>query len=274
MAAAIASPHNPKVQALRSLRWRKTRERERRFLVEGIRLVEEALDSEAPVETLVYSPELLVSERALSLVHKFDEARRLELSAAAFRSLSDRDDPQGLAAAVRIEERPLEAIPLGENVLIVAACQIRDPGNLGTVIRTADAAGTAGVVVVEPSVDLYDPETVRATMGSLFSVPVVHLPGDADLLAWFAEVKAAGIQLLVVASSPRGQQLHFEVDYRRPVALLVGNERTGLSSLLLDGADAVVRLPMLGRADSLNVAAATSALLYEIVRQRISAPLP
>lgn len=270
MTPAVTSPHNPRVQALRALRLRRTREREHRFLVEGIRLVEEALDTGAPVETLVYSPELLASERALALVAEFDAARRLELSAGAFRSLSERDDPQGLAAAVRIEERSLHAIPLPEDALIVVACQLRDPGNLGTLIRTADAAGASGVVVVEPSVDLYDPETVRATMGSLFSLPLARVPGESDLLAWFASVKAAGVPLLVVASSPSGAQLHFDVDYRGPVALLVGNERVGLSTVLLESADSAVRLPMLGSADSLNAAAAAAALLYEIVRQRLS----
>ncbi len=268
LADQISSLRNPKVKFLRSLRQRKYREREGCFLVEGIRAVEEALDCGAAVETLVYAPDLLVSERAQVLLGRVEPDRRLALSGDAFRSLSDRDEPQGLAAVVRIEDRPLDAIPLVADLLVVVAYQLSDPGNLGAIIRTADAAGATGVVVVEPSVDLYDPQTVRATMGSLFALPVVRVVEEAALPCWYAQVRAAGLPLLVVASSAHGQQVHFDLDYRCPVVLLIGNERHGLPPSVREQADAVVRLPMAGRATSLNASAAAAALVYEIVRQR------
>lgn len=268
MTDQISSRRNPKVKRLRSLRQRKYREQEGRFLVEGIRAVEEALDCGAPLDTLVYAPELLVSERAQALLERVGPDRRLALSGDAFRSLSDRDEPQGLAAVVRIEDRPLAAIPLTPDLLVVVAWQLSDPGNLGAIIRTADAAGASGVIVVEPSVDLYDPQTVRATMGSLFALPVVRVADEAALPHWYARVRAAGLPLLVVASSAHGRQVHFDLDYRRPVVLLIGNERHGLPPAVREGADAVVRLPMAGRATSLNASAAAAALIYEIVRQR------
>ncbi len=264
----ITSLQNPRVKFLRSLRQRKYREREGCFLVEGIRAVEEALDCGAPVATLVYAPDLLVSERAQALLERVEPGRRLALSGDAFRSLSDREEPQGLAAVVRIEERSLAAIPLTADLLVIVAHQLSDPGNLGSIIRTADAAGATGVVVVEPSVDLYDPQTVRATMGSLFALPVVRVAGEEALSHWYAQVRAVGLPLLVVASSAHGRQVHFDVDYRRPVVLWVGTERHGLPPSLREQADVVVRLPMAGRATSLNVSAATAALVYEIVRQR------
>jgi TrmH family RNA methyltransferase len=150
----ITSFKNPKVKFLRSLRMRKYRQREGHFLAEGIRIVEEALTCGAPVETLVYAPDLLTSERAKALVEKVERTRRLALSGDVFRALSERDEPQGIAALIRIEDRALATIPLSNDMLVVVAYQLRDPGNLGSIVRTADAAGVTGVVVVGPSVDI------------------------------------------------------------------------------------------------------------------------
>jgi TrmH family RNA methyltransferase len=264
----ITSTRNPRVKYLRSLRLRKYRQRESRFLIEGIRIVEEALTGGAPVETLVCAPDLLISERANALVERVEPSRRLLLSGDVFRTLSDREEPQGIAAVLHIEERSLVDLPLDNDLLAIVAYQLRDPGNLGTIIRTADAAGATGVVVVEPSVDLYDPQTVRATMGSLFSLPVVRLDDETALARWYRDIRLRGLPLLVVATSAQGPQLHFEVDYRRPLVLLMGSERHGLPSPVRGEADVLVRLPMVGRATSLNVAAAAAALIYEVIRQR------
>jgi TrmH family RNA methyltransferase len=269
----ITSTQNPRFKTLRSLRLRKYRQREGLFLIEGIRIVEEALTGGAPVETLVYATDLLVSQRAQALLERLVPARHLVLSGDLFRTLSQRDDPQGIAATVRIQDRTLADIPLIDDLLVIVAYQLRDPGNLGTIIRTADAAGATGVVVVEPSVDLYDPQTVRATMGSLFALPIVRVPDGAVLPRWLDGVRSAGLPLLVVSSSARATQLHYEADYRRPLVLLVGSERHGLPQPVRDSADIDVRLPMVGRATSLNAAAATAALVYEIVRQRAVPPV-
>lgn len=270
----ITSTRNPKVKRLRSYRQRKYRQREGRFVIEGIRIVEEALACGAPVETLVYAPDLLVSERARALVERIEPDRRLALSGDVFGTLSERDTPQGIAAVVHTEERSLGDIAIADDLLVIVAYQLRDPGNLGTIIRTADAVGATGVVVVEPSVDPYDPQAVRATMGSLFALPVVCLADEGALTRWFGEMRAAALPLLVVASSAHGERAHFEVDYRRPTVLLVGSERDGLPAPVRQAADVTVRLPMAGRATSLNVAAATTALVYEIVRQRMASPAP
>jgi TrmH family RNA methyltransferase len=153
-------------------------------------------------------------------------------------------------------------------MLVVVACQLRDPGNLGAIIRTADAANATGMIMVEPSVDLYDPRTIRATMGSLFALPVVRLRDETALAAWYPEVRDSGLPLLVVASSARARQVYYDLDYGRPLVLLVGSERHGLPASVREAADVVVRLPMAGRATSLNVSAATAALVYEVIRQR------
>ncbi len=264
----ITSHRNPRVKFLRSLRRRKVRRREGRFLIEGIRIVQEALTCGARVETLVYAPDLLVSERARALVEGIDSSQRLALGGDVFRTLSDRDEPQGIAAVVCIERRPLDDIRPSEELLVVVAYQLRDPGNLGSIIRTADAVGAAGVVVVEPSADPYDPQAVRSTMGSLFSLPIVTLADDSSLIPWCNELRDAGYPSLVVASSAHGEQVYSDVDYCRPVILLMGSERHGLPAAVQGSADVTVRLPMVGRATSLNVSAATAALVFEVNRQR------
>ena len=264
----ITSFRNSRVKFLRSLRMRKYRQREACFLIEGIRAVEEALACGAPMETLVYAPDLLVSERAKALIDRVDQSQRLALSSDVFRTLSERDQPQGVVAVIRIEDRSLEAIPLSDSMLVIVAYQLRDPGNMGSLVRTADAAGATGMVIVEPSVDVYDPHAVRATMGSLFALPIVRVFDEAALTQWYAAVRGAGVPLLVVASSAHGQQDYFDVDYRRPLVLLVGNEQRGLPATVRAEADVLVRLPMVGRATSLNVSAAATALIYEVVRQR------
>ena len=264
---------NPKVKTLRSLRHRKYRRREGRFLVEGIRVVEEALTCGAPVETLVVAPDLIVSERAQALVEEIEVERRLALAGDVFRSLSDRDEPQGIAAVVLVQERSLGELDLSDDLFLLVAYQLRDPGNLGAIIRTADAAGATGVVVMEPSVDLYDPQTIRATMGSFFALPVIRLTDEITLISWFDDARAAGLPLLVVASSAHGDKIHYDADYCHPLALMIGSERQGLPASVRDRADVTVRLPMAGRATSLNVSAATSALVYEVIRQRRASDL-
>ena len=264
----ITSTQNPKVKALRALRQRKYRAREGRYLIEGIRIVEEALDLGAPLETLVYAPELLVSERAQALVERVEPARRLALAAEVFATLSDRDQPQGIAAVMRIQEPTLQELPLSSDLLVLVAVQLRDPGNLGSIIRTADAAQATAVVIVEPSADLYDPLTVRATMGSLYALPIVRIAEEAMLAPWVASQRAAGFPLRVVASSAHGEQVYYDVDYAGPLVLLIGNEQRGLPPQLRAEADVTVRLPMGGRATSLNVSAATAAMVFEVLRQR------
>ncbi|MEJ2210541.1 MAG: RNA methyltransferase [Anaerolineae bacterium] len=264
----ITSFRNPRVKYLRSLRVHKYRQQEGRYLIDGIRIVEEALSLGAPVETLIYAPDLLVSDRAQALVERVEPADRLALSGEVMATLSDRDQPQGIAAVVRIQDPPLASIPWNEDLLVVVAYELRDPGNLGAIVRTADAAGASGVVVVEPAVDLYDPQTVRATMGSLFALPIVRVSGGEALQAWYRELRGTGLALSVVASSAHGQALYYEADYRQPLVLLLGSERQGLAEEVKREADVVVRLPQTGRATSLNVSAAAAVLIYEVVRQR------
>lgn len=270
----ITSLQNNRVKSIRSLRMRKYREREGRYLIEGIRIVEEALDRHAPVETLLYSPDLLVSERARALLQQHADIEQLSVSSEVFASLSDRETPQGIAAVVRYPHATLQDIPLRADLLVIVAWQLQTPGNLGAIIRTADAAGVHAVLIAEPSVDLYDPETVRATMGSLYALPIVSLHEASEWSAWLARVRAAGIPLQAVGTSAHAKRLIWDVDCTGPLALLIGSERDGLPESVRSTANTLARLPMAGSASSLNVSAATAAIVFEVVRQRLAGHTP
>jgi TrmH family RNA methyltransferase len=268
MADWITSTANPRVKAIRALRLRKHRDRETRFWIEGIHIVHEALAMGAAVDLLVHAPELLTSDHAQELMVQVPPNRRLAVSSRVFESLSSREGPQGMGAVVRMASYSLEDIPLSEDLLLVVVHQVRDPGNLGTIIRTADCVAASSVVIIEPAADPYDPRAVRASMGSLFALPLVRLSGETSLWHWVWEVKAMGWPLQVVATSAHGSEGYRGVDYRRPTAILVGAEGPGLPDSAKAQADALVRIPLRGRASSLNVAAATAVLLYEALNQR------
>lgn len=267
----ISSLQNPRIKAIRRLRMRKYRLREGLYVIEGIRIVEAALEANAPVELLVYAPELLVSERAQALLQEHATLEQMAVTPEVFGSLSDREAPQGIAAVVRTSQTALTDLEPRNDLLIVVAWQLQTPGNLGAIIRTADAAGADAVVVVEPSVDLYDPLTVRATMGSIYAMPIVTVSDEEALGTWFQSVRAAGIPLRVMGTSAHGTALVWQVDCRGPLAILIGSEKDGLSEYARSTADTLARLPMSGSASSLNVSAATAAVLFEAVRQRTAA---
>jgi len=270
----ISSLQNPRVKAIRRLRMRKYRTIEQRYLIEGPRIVHEALDRKAPVEALLYCPELLQSEHARAMVQSHTEMEHVVLSRGVFEGLSGRDNPQGLAAVVRFSHVPLKDLVPGPDALILVAWQLQTPGNLGSIIRTADAAGAEAIVIIEPSVDLYDPLTVRATMGSLYALPIAMAQGDAEWFAWLERVRCEGVPLRVLGTSAHGSALIWDTDSRGPLALLIGSEQAGLPDSVRSSADIMTRLPMAGRASSLNVSAATAAIVFEVLRQRRSATPP
>jgi TrmH family RNA methyltransferase len=259
----ITSAANPTVKQIRALRQRKEREAAGLCFVEGIRQVAEALQSGAEVARLVVAPELLSSPFARELVAERAAAGDplLEVSADVFAALSQKDGPQGLAAVVRQRWSLLEDVRLDRPPGWVALVEPADPGNLGTIIRTADATGAAGVLLIGPSADPYDPASLRASMGAAFTVPLARCSWEA-FAAWKAR---AGTHL--VGTSDRAPHDFQAVAYPQPLVLLMGSERQGLSAEQQALCDQVVAIPMRGRADSLNLAVATGVMLYELLRQ-------
>ncbi len=258
----ITSPANPQIKAIRALRQRKARDESGLCFVEGIRLVAEAARAGA-VERLVVAPELLTSPFAQELVaaQAAAGAQVLEVGREVFASLSQKDGPQGLAAVARQRWVALEQVELGPPPGWVALVEPADPGNLGTIVRTADGAGASGVIIVGPGADPYDPAALRASMGAAFALSLVRTTWER-LAAW---KRATGAFL--VGTSDRAPAHFQRASYPQPVVLLMGSERQGLSPEQLALCDLTVAIPMRGRGDSLNLAVATGVMLYELLRQ-------
>lgn len=262
----ISSSANSTVKAIRTLRQRKAREADGLCFVEGIRLVGEAARAGA-IARLLVAPELLRSDFAHELVAAQAAAGTpvLELSAEVFAGLAQKDGPQGLAAVARQRWQPLATLALDAPPGWVALVEPADPGNLGTIIRTIDAVGAAGLIIVGTAADPYDPAALRAAMGTTFTVALAQASW-AQLEAWLSATGAP----LVGASDQA--PAHFQrVAYPQPLVLLMGSERQGLSPEQQARCDLLVHMPMHGHSDSLNLAVATGVMLYELLRQHNSA---
>jgi TrmH family RNA methyltransferase len=260
----ISSKSNEKVKEIRALRHRKERERTGLFYIEGIRIVAEAADLGADLETLVLAPDLLESDFARGLVRRLRErgVPVLEVTGDVFRSISLKEGPQGIGAVVRQRTVRLSDVKAGRGLCWVALEAVADPGNLGTILRTADAVGASGVILVDTTTDSHDPEAVRASMGAVFAQPVVRATLD-ELAAWKREQGC----FLVGTSDAAGADYR-DIAYPRPLVLFMGSERQGLSEDAVALTDMMVQIPMVGHSDSLNLAVATGVMLYEVFNQR------
>jgi TrmH family RNA methyltransferase len=260
MTDLISSAANPVVKRMRLLGDRKHRRREGAFVVEGIQPVWQAVEAGADVEVLVVAPALLGRSPAAEMVAGQEAAgtRVARVTRDLFARLSARDGPSGLAAIVRARVPGLASLPVTPDSVFVALFGVGNPGNLGTIIRTADAAGAAGVVLIGAAADPFDPVAVKASMGALFAVPVA---GAADPAAFFAWADGAGVS--VVTTSAKARTSFWEAAYPRPGALLLGAEGAGLPETVLAAGDVQARIPMAGTAESLNLAVAAALLLYQ-----------
>jgi TrmH family RNA methyltransferase len=191
----------------------------------------------------------------------------LEVSEQVFARLAFGQRAEGIVAVAAEPPRHLEDLKLPKNPLVVVLEGVEKPGNIGAVLRSADAAGVSALVLAAPRTDLFNPNAIRASLGTIFSLPVAAAPAD-DVLAWLRQQR-----LQIVAARVEGSAVYTEIDYRPPTALVLGSEALGLSSLWAGDEVRAVRLPMLGAADSLNVSAAAAVLFYEALRQRAQSAL-
>jgi RNA methyltransferase, TrmH family len=262
-AATISSAANPVIKRVRQLADRKHRRRQGAFVVEGRQPVWRAVEAGWQIEVLIVAPDLLAGSATAAMVAG-QEAGGVPVayvSGELFGRLGSREGPSGVAAIVRSRVTSLDDLPAGAGAVFTALYQIGNPGNLGTIIRTVDATGGAGVITVGDGTDPFGPAAVKASMGSLFAVPVAHAPDADSFLGWAA---ARGVQ--VVATSGSADTEHWRAVYRPPLAVLFGSEGAGLPEPVLHRADTRVRIPMTGTAESLNLAAAAAVILYEVRR--------
>ncbi|MFP5077651.1 TrmH family RNA methyltransferase [Rhizobium sp. YIM 134829] len=263
----VTSLANPIIKDIRALTQKKARDESGTFLAEGLKLVIDALDLGWTIRTLVYAKaakgKAVVDEVAAKTVARGGLV--LEVSEKVIATVTRRDNPQMVVGIFDQRYRSLKDVTPQKGETYVALDRVRDPGNLGTIIRTADAAGAAGVILVGETTDPFSLETVRATMGSVFAMPVTRASA-AEFLAWS---RGSGAQ--VVATHLAGAVDYRTIDYRaRPTVLLMGNEQAGLPEDLAKGADRLARIPQAGRADSLNLAIATGIMLFEARRHLLS----
>ncbi|WP_242219709.1 TrmH family RNA methyltransferase [Shinella zoogloeoides] len=263
----VTSLSNPIVKDIKALANKKDRDETKSFMAEGLKLVIDALELGFEIRTLVYAKNVKDKPQVVQAATK-TVARGglvLEVSEKVLSSITRRDNPQMVVGIFTQRWTSLRDIRPKANETYVALDRVRDPGNLGTIIRTADAAGASGVILLGETTDPYSMETVRATMGSVFALPLVKA-SPADFLGW---KKGAGVS--VVATHLAGAVDYRTIDYRKkPVVLLMGNEQQGLPDELAREADALARIPQAGLADSLNLAIATGIMLFEARRHLLT----
>lgn len=260
----ITSTANEQIKAIRKLRDRKYRTESGTFYIEGIRIVLEALDVPERVKTLLFAPELMQSQMAEEAIQKAgaDGVNILEVSQSAFESFSLKEGPMGLAAVVAQKWELLENIQPAKMGLWVGLDSVADPGNLGTIMRTMDAVGAKGILLIDHCTDPYDPSAIRASMGAVFSLRFIKTTPD-DFLRW---TKSAEIQTFGTSDAAKTDYLSLQ--YPENMILLMGSERQGLQKSLMDACNNRVSIPMAGKSDSLNLAVATGVMLYEIYNQK------
>ena len=255
----ITSASNPKIKNLLLLQEKSRARREQGlFVVEGRRELEHCLEAGYNVRTLFVCTEIFGSDTTPSAA----EAQIIEIPEALYRKVAYRESTEGIIAEVEYKERTLSDLNLPENPLIMVLEAVEKPGNLGAVLRSADAAGADAVLICDPLTDLYNPNLIRASIGAVFTVPTVACSSEEAI----AFLQACGIQILT--AQLQDSSLYYDVDMRRGTALVMGTESTGLTDQWRKAASAHIRIPMLGRLDSLNVSVSAAILLFEAVRQR------
>jgi TrmH family RNA methyltransferase len=259
MKTEIQSVQNPRVKEWAQLLERKGRQKQRRYLVEGTHLVEEAIRAKAPIASILYSLEKGLPE---TLYAQAEQLEWVGVSEAVLAKCSDTQTPQGVLAVIEKKPPAAEAFLAFNSDLVVVIDGVQDPGNLGTIIRSADAVGASGVLLGAGTVDLYNPKTIRSTMGSLFHLPIA----EGDLAEWLPAARSKGIR--IVGTSLQASRSCYDADLTQPTWLVFGNEGQGISPQTAALVTDQVIIPMQGKAESLNVAMAATVLLFEAARQR------
>jgi TrmH family RNA methyltransferase len=251
----IESKNNNLFKEIKKLKEKKHRIKSNKYLIEGLRFVEEAIKSKVSIDSIIFTESF--KEKNPDLFLKINENIKLiQMNEALLKQLCSTENPQGIVGVINMQNKELKS---GE--LVVLVDKVQDPGNMGTIIRTAHAAGAAGIVMTKGTVDIYNDKTLRSTMGSIFYIPIV----EDDSLDFVKSLKKEGYKLVV--SSLQGKNNFFEENLQGKVMIAVGNEGNGVSDEVYDIADIKVKIPMPGEAESLNVAVATSIMIYEKIRQ-------
>ena len=237
------------------------------MLIEGVRELTLALNNKVKLESIFYCKQYFHNNNELTLIKHAQKngATLIEVDEKVFQKIAYKKHPDGLLAVAHQPKISIQNLVIGKSPLLVVVVGIEKPGNLGAILRSADAAGVDGVIVCDQCTDIYNPNVVRSSIGTIFSMQVA-ISSSREVIYW---LKEQGI--LTVAASPGATNEYTDIDFRTPVAIVLGSEKLGLSDEWLKMVDKQACIPMYGQADSLNVAASTTVLLYEAIRQRCSA---
>lgn len=260
----ITSTQNATVKAAVKLRDRKGRESNGLTLLEGYRELSRALEYGQCMVECFFCPEQFLGVNEFALLQQLEDkgVKLYEVPDFLLNKLAYRDRPEGLIATMELNSHKLSDLPIFKDGFYLIAEAVEKPGNLGSILRSADAAGVDGLIICDKRTDIYNPNVIRASTGALFSVPMA-VAETPEVFEW---LKRNNIK--AVAATPHADPLFTEVDMTQGIAVIVGTEQVGLSDEWLEASDINVRIPMLGKIDSLNVATATTILLYEVARQR------
>ncbi len=260
---------NNDFQALETLkRKREKRHRSQEFFVEGVRPINQALAFDWAIKAFCYTREKPLSDWARNILDRSQAAIHYEMPLPMMEKLSNKAEPSELIAIVGMPPDDLTRLPLKPAMRLVIFDRPASPGNLGTLIRSCDAFQIDGMIITGHSVDLYDPETISATTGSFFALPVVRIASLKELLPWFETVRQQIGPFQLVGSDEKAELEITQHDFTGPTILVVGNETWGMSAGFKEQCDSIVKIPIYGSASSLNVAVATSIIFYEMDRQR------
>ncbi len=261
MMETITSAQNPKVKLLLQLQQKSSERRKAGlFVVEGRRELMHCLEADFEVDTVFWCPDV---ETGVEPMPSLPEGVRVfQVSKEVYEKIAYRDSTEGVIAEVNARQLTLEGLQLPEQPLVVVLERVEKPGNLGAILRSADAAGVDAVIVCDPLTDLYNPNLIRSSVGGIFSVPCVACTSEECIRF----LKSRDIQILT--AQLQDSSLYYDTDMRRATAIVMGTEATGLTDQWREAADAHIRIPMLGRIDSLNVSVSAAILMYEAVRQR------
>jgi TrmH family RNA methyltransferase len=262
----ITSSGNPRVKSLKSLSLKKFRQKEKKFSAEGFHLIGEALSApEFKIESIFFSKKALRAKEGADLIKKAAKAaiELIEVSDPVMKSLSEVEEPQGMVACIRMREASIDDLTDSASPLIAVCVGIQDPGNLGTIVRSVDALSGTGILAGSGSADIYNPKALRASMGSVFHLPIVEFD---DVMTGIKRLKEKGVNL-VATSLGASEQLK-DLDLTRATAIVFGSEGAGLPLQVLQSCGHVIKIPMRGKAESLNVGSAATIIFYEALRQR------
>lgn len=262
----ITSMKNPLIKEIKSLYRKKDRLKNKLFIIEGIKIIEEAINNGYPIRNIIYTDQLLSTEGGTDFFEKIKELNNLVyVPNTVFKEISDTENPQGILGVATFEHRTLNDILLKEKPFLLLLDEVQDPGNMGTIIRTADAFNVDGIIITDGCVDPFNPKVVRATMGSIFRVLLYY---TSDVTIELNKLKDMNVK--IYSTSLEGSVAIYDVDFNDGFAMVIGNESKGVREKIFTNSDKLIKIPMPGKSESLNAGVAASIIMYEVMKQRVN----